>query len=129
MISINNPDKILEDDGVWTEFEDSRFKIASSTNLRFQKMFARLQMPYHKKIEKGSLDPKISLRIMCEAMGKTIVLDWEKVIDESGEEVGYSPELAQQTLINNSDLRTYVSDFSSDIDNFKSVDREALGKS
>ena len=129
MLSINNPDKAVEEEGVWTPFGGSKFKVASSTNMKFQKLFARLQLPYHKKIDKGSLDPKIGLGIMCESLAATVLLDWEDVLGEDGEPVAYTPELGQKILQNHSDLRQHIQDFAADIENYRIADREVLGKS
>lgn len=129
MLSIINPDKKVEEEGMWTSFGGSMFKVASTSNLKFQKIFARLQLPYHKKIDKGSLDPKIGLSIMCESLSKTVLMDWKDVLGDDGQPVEYTPELGQKILANHSDLREHIQEFGGDIENFRVADKEELGKS
>lgn len=129
MISINNPDKHLEDEGVWTSFRGSDFLVANVNNFRFQKMFARLQMPHRRRIEKGNLDPEIGLDILCKSLSKTVILDWRKVTDNEGTEVPFSSEMCAEALANNADLREYIQEYAADLENFKEEEKEELGKS
>ena len=128
MFNIDNANKDAEEKGVWGKFQGSEFLVSHISNFEFQRIFSRLQLPYRKKIEKGNLDPETTLDIMCEAMSKGILRDWDKVTDKSGEEVPYSQELAYKALTNNADLREWVTEFATDLDNFKEVEREELGK-
>lgn len=125
-IDSSSSDKI--NDGVWASFGGSQFLIRHSSNFKFQKAFGRLQLPYRKKIDKGNLDPETSLEILSEALAIGILIDWKDVVDNSGEKIPYSREMAIKALSNNPDLREFVEEFSSEIDNFKEDEREDLGK-
>jgi hypothetical protein len=128
MFNIDNPHKEKEQKGVWGKFQGSEFLVRHIGNFDFQRSFSRLQLPYRKKIEKGSLDPETTLDIMVEAMSIGLLVDWRHVSDKSGEEIPYSRELAVKALTNNVDLREWVQDFATDIENFKEVERDELGK-
>lgn len=118
-----------QEKGVWTTFEGSQFKVASSTSTGFQRSLTRLQAPYRKKIDKGTLDPKISKQILCQAMADSLLLDWKDVINDQKEEVPYSQESAQQALLNNDDLREYLQEFSLDLENFRQEEVKQEGES
>ena len=128
MFDISKSTAEQESEGVWADFGEGRFKIAHTNNMVFQREFARLQAPYRKKIERGTLDPKIQLSIMCKAMAKGILLDWENVGSE-GQTIPYSREMAEKVLFNNSDLRDFVTEFSTDLENYVTEELEDLGNS
>lgn len=116
-----------ESQGVWTDFGSGKFKVAHTNNMVFQREITRLQAPYRKKIDKGTLDPKIQLDIMCKAMGKGILLDW-KDVGSKGKAMGYDEEAAIKVLTLNSDLRDYIQEFALDLENFREEEIEDTGK-
>lgn len=115
--------------GVWLEYGGSQFLVAHSSNLKFQRVFTRLQAPHRSKIEKGILDPEISRRIMCDAFSQAIVLDWKNVIDADGNDVPFSKDMAREALSNNPDLLEFIQEVSSNLANFRNEEIENLGKS
>lgn len=114
-------------EGTWTTFEGSRFKIAHSGNVKFQRSLSRLQLPHRKKIDKGTIDPQTSKEIVCEAMSEGLVLDWENVKASDGSDVKFSKENCKISLLNHDDLREFVQEFSSDLENFKNDEIERQG--
>lgn len=118
-----------QEKGVWTKYQGSEFKVASSSSTNFQRALNRLQAPYRKKIEKGTLDPKISRQILCQAMAEHLLLDWKDVTDSTGGNVEYSSELGERALQNNDDLREYLQEFSLDLENFRQEELKAEGES
>lgn len=108
-----------ETEGVWVDFMASEFLVASSNSVSFQRMFAALQRPYMRQIQKGTLDPSIQLEIMCKTLAKTALLGWRNVVDNSGAEVPYSAEVAYTALKNNTEFRTFIIETASDIATFK----------
>jgi hypothetical protein len=118
-----------QEKGVWTKFQDSEFKVANSNSTGFQRQLTRLQAPYRKKIDKGTLDPKISRDILCQAMASDLLLDWKNVVDGTGQDVPYSKEIAQKALLNNDDLREYLQEFAMELENFRQEEIDAQGKS
>lgn len=117
------------DDGVWTEWSGSRFLIAHISNMKFQKMLARLQQPHRKRLEQGALDPQVNRDILCKAMSETVLLNWEKVTSISGEETPYSPQNAFHALKGDPEFRDFVADFATQMANYRSGEVEELGKS
>lgn len=118
----------LTDEGSWFQFDDAKFKIAHTSNLRFQRALNRLQQPYRRKIDNGTIDPKISRDLMCRAMAEGLVLDWENIIDNSGKPVPYSVEAGVKLLTGNAACRDAISEFALNIENFRKDLTEDLGK-
>jgi len=117
------------DTGVWKKFGGSEFLIKPSSDLRFQRSLGKLSAPYRKKIERGTLDPKVAQDNLCKAMAEHIVVGWRHVCSSDGEEVSYTSERCEQALLNNEDLREFVQDISLDLENFKDESDDEAVKS
>lgn len=117
------------DAGVWAEWSGSRFLIAHISNMRFQRVLARLQQPHRKKLEAGNLDPQVSRDILCKAMAETVLLDWDKVKSQSGDITQYSVQNALHALQKNPEFRDFVAEFASQMANYRAEEVEDLGKS
>ena len=115
------------EDGVWAKFGGSEFKIAHSGNPKFQRALTRLQAPHRRKIEKGTLDPVEGKDIICQAMSEGLILDWRGVIDSKGSEVKFDKAQCRMALKNNDDLREFVQEFSTDLENFRAEEQEQEG--
>ncbi len=118
-----------ENDGVWSTFKGSQFLIASSGATKFQRMWAKLQMPHRRAIDKKKLDPTIQLDIMAKAMSNTLLLDWKDVIDTDGNKVDFDTARAFKAIRGNAEFRDFLTEFSTEIENYISEEKEELGKS
>ena len=118
----------LTESGAWEIFDGSKFLIAHTTNLKFQRELARLQQPHRKKIEAGTMDPKLSKELVCRAMSTGLLLDWANVVNGQKESVPFSIEAAFKVLMNNTAFREFVSEFSSNLENFRQQEVEEVGK-
>lgn len=105
--------------GTWTEYSGSKFLVASSNSLKFQRALANLQRPYRKAIEKGTLDPGDGKRILCKAMAQALVLDWDNVIDSKHKKVPFTVEACNKALMGHEGLREFIQEFSTDLENFR----------
>ena len=122
MFNIQSTTTGREVEGAWSKFKGSEFLLASSNSIRFQRIFGRLQRPHAKQIERKTIDPSVQLDLMCEALAKAVLLDWKNVVNDSGEQVPYSQEVALSALKNNSEFRSFVIDTASDIGTFTDED-------
>lgn len=127
MINIDNDVTTIED-GVWVDFEGSEFRIAHISNRQFQRELARLQQPHRRRIDAGTADPDLLRDIMCKAMSNGLVRDWKTVVDSTGAEVKYEASLAYKALKNNPQLRDFVTDFATNLDNYHAEVVSELGK-
>lgn len=111
--------------GQWTSYEGSDFKIAFATNVKFLRAKQRLEQPFRRKIENGSLDPAEHRRILCKAMAEAILLDWKNVEGD----VQYSTKAAEKALLYDEAFREFVMSFSMELANFREEDLETEGNS
>ena len=107
------------ENGVWTDFSGSQLCIANTGNMAYQRELSRLQQPYRKKVERGTLDPKTTKHILCKAIADAVLMDWKGVIDGKGKEVKFSKEVAYNALSNSEDLRDFVIDYATNYENYK----------
>lgn len=113
------------EEGQWTSYEGSDFRIAYATNVKFLRAKQRLEQPYRRKIESGTLDPAEHRRILCKAIAEAILLDWRNVDGD----VPYSVKAAEKALLNDEAFREFVMTFSMELSNFREEERELEGNS
>ena len=124
---IIDDDLSLINEGVWKQWGDTRFKIAHISNMKFQRALSRLQQPHRKKLENGTIDPKVNRDIVCQAMAEGVVIDWDGVKDKAGNTVPYSVDMAFKALSRDPDMRDFVSDIASNMAHYRSIALEDLG--
>lgn len=127
MIVISQARNSALDEGVWASFGGSKFLIAHTSNLQFQRTMARLQAPHRKAIEKGNMDPEDSKEIVCKALSQCILKDWADVKDLAGNSLKYDKDIGYIALKNNEELREFVQEFSTDLANFRDTEIEDKG--
>lgn len=116
------------DSGVWANFEGSKFLVAHISNMKFQRAISRLQQPHRRKIESGQLDPKTNRDIVCEALSEAVLLDWQEVINKDKEPIPYTSKTAFVALSKNPEFRDFISEFATNLSNYRSEEVEALGE-
>jgi len=84
MYNIFETDEDLETTGIWIDYGDFRVKIAAAGqgNKNYVKYAEKALKPVRKVMSAGALSNERSLGIMADIYAKTIVLDWETVVDE-----------------------------------------------
>jgi len=120
--------KKLVDDGIWREYSGARLKIGRAGSVLFIKAQDKLERPYRKKIERGTLPAATKRDINVTALSEAILLDWEGVADATGSEVDYTPELGKEALLNDPDLLEFVMDTALDNSNFAIEEENAIAK-
>jgi len=113
----------------WGTFEGGEFLIGYAGNPRFLRVFNRLQQPYRKKIEKGTLDPVIQREITCQAVAEGLLFGWKNITNNKGEDIDFDVEVAKFALLNNPDLRDFVQEFAMDLDNYRKEEVKDMGES
>lgn len=118
-----------ETEGVWVDAGAGlRLKIARANNANFDKVLSRLTRPHLQRIRNGSFPDEDMKKLVWQATAETILLDWENLEDEEGNEVPYSPEKALELLTEYKDFRDMVSSYAQDATLFKQeLDEEAKG--
>lgn len=126
MILQEQPNPNIES-GVWAEYQDARLCIAHASNLRFQRVMARLQKPFKRKIERNEMDPADQKRILTQALAEAVLLGWEGVTSKDGEAIVYNSKVGRTALENDDSLREFVMEFSADLANFREEEKDHEG--
>lgn len=126
-------DQEKSENGVWVPFTDGlKILIARAGNAECKKMTARLQKPLEKRIRKGLVEDSVLSDIAKKVTAKHIILDWENLEDDDGEEIPYSPEKAYELISDpeNEIFYNWVLEASVDEMNFRKESKEdELGNS
>lgn len=75
-----------EQEGVVLDYGAFRVTIARAggANKAYERILEALTKPYRRAIQLETLDPKVSEKIMKEAMAKAVILNWEVLVDAEG---------------------------------------------
>ena len=121
-----NPD--LEEEGVWASWRDgARFKVARLGNKKFRRLWDSKRRPFLKQIRQDKFPPDDELRISCECLAETVLLDWDG-IEANGKKLKYTPALGIQYLMQSQELRNAVTELADDEENFRvDVAEESAG--
>jgi hypothetical protein len=87
-------DRDAELEGVWLQFPEGRkllIRRAGGANKRYQRVAQTAIKPYRRALDRGTLDPEDSDRVMREVYSKTIVADWDGIKDGEGHDVECTP--------------------------------------
>lgn len=88
----------LEREGVLLEYGENskgkpigiRIARAGGANVQFQKRLDVLVKPYRRQIQTETIDSKQIEKLMRQVYAETVVLGWENVEDENGDELTFS---------------------------------------
>lgn len=111
------------DQGSWVEYMGAKLLIAHAGNDAFLRRMQALQKPYKRLIERGELDPADQRKILTQAMGEKVLLGWEGVSKP------YSVQTSVEWLRNDAELREFVMEYSSNLQNFRESEAEFEGNS
>lgn len=96
-------DALLRDEermtrGSWFAYRDgARVRVAAAANPDFQAHFAALMRPHRRSRELGLLDESVEQELLCRAMARHVLLDWEG-FSRAGAALPYSEETACELL-------------------------------
>lgn len=121
------PNPKLEE-GSWADYRGARFLIAHAESDRFQRRMQALEKPFRRKIERNEMDPADRKNLLTQALGETILLNWEGVTSK-GSPVAYSKTTSVAMLRNDPELRNFVMEYSTDLLNYKDDQEEHEGNS
>ena len=120
-------DKDAEQNGAWINYRGVALLIARANNTKFKAAFRRVTKQYE---DLSNLPEEKSSELLAEALAEGILLGWKgfKIYDDNNveKEVEYSRVNAKNLLINDTDCRDFVTEFSNEIENFIIKDRKKL---
>lgn len=124
MANINNirTDLNKEADGVWVDFvEGIRLKIARARNSKYVEFLRSLTENKRKEIRNDDIKTEDFADILMQVRAKTILLGWENIQDDNGNEILYSYEQALEFFRDKElkDFYNFVVGVSENINNYK----------
>lgn len=105
-------DSDLEVSGIFLEYGENskkqpiRFKVARAggSNSKFDKVLAEKTKPYRGLLKNDSMDPKLAEKLVMHAYCESVLLGWEGVEDENGNELPFSADNAKKLFTDLPDL-------------------------
>lgn len=121
-IELIKTDVDKETNGVWVDFAlGIRLKIARARNPKYTEFLRNLVEPKRQDIRDDKMDIEDFSDLLLKVRAKTILLDWENLEDEIGNQIPYSYEKALE-LFRNPELKDFykfVTTIAEDADQFK----------
>lgn len=107
--------------GTWIDFgAGARIKIAKVGNDNYTRVMRRLGKPIVRQARLGEESEEDNLRpIFIKVVARTILLDWENILDDNGVIVEYSIQQAEQFLTDLPEFYDLVMEAAQDVTNFK----------
>lgn len=122
-----NDDK--ENNGVWVDYASGfKIKIARMGSRRFKEFMAKAGKPHLRKIQRGNLDNDVADTMMKKAIARTILLDWEGLLDDDNQPIPFSEENALKCLEESYDFYSEVLQLCQERELFQDEEKEAAGK-
>lgn len=118
-------DENLEKDGIWFEITDKTaflIRRMGGQNEKFAKLYASMTKPYARRMQNGTMDPKIEERIYMDCFVDACLVDWRGMVID-GEEATFSKDLAKKVLSQPKlkDLLATLLDYASNAKFYKEV--------
>lgn len=129
-------DENLEQAGVVVDYGDFRIRIAaaSAANKRYSVYAEKKLKPVRRAMETGALSNERGQAIMADIYSKTIVLNWETMVDKEwkvgiepkggGDLLPFTPETVQETLTNLPRLLLDLQEQAQSLANFRKAELE-----
>lgn len=113
-------DPELEKAGVWHDYEGgSRLKVARHNNEEAQSMRIELYSANKQVLEAKTDESEQKAKdLECEVLAKAVLMDWEGMVDEDGNELKCDPEVGELYLKLSKDFRRDVTALSTQRDSY-----------
>ncbi len=93
-----DPDR--EKNGFKLDFGDFSFTLARAggANRKYRNVLAEKMKPHARRIQSGDMDNAEMERLMAEAFGEAVILDWDGITDEDGTPRPCTPRVVAEFL-------------------------------
>ena len=99
-------------DGVWADWQGGRFLIAKSGTARHTKIQEQVFSPHKHRMSLPSFTDDERKHLYSVVCAKGLLVGWDKIFDDEGNEIKYTEELAAQMLLDIPELLEFVTGFS-----------------
>ena len=123
-------DTEAEENGRW--FKDL-FDDGNNINVKLRRMSSKASIAVRRRLEKqfkshqkrdGTFPDDVGTKMIVLQLAHAIIVDWENIIDRTGEDIPFSPEHAITLLTRLPTFRDTLIAFSLEMDNFRVEDVE-----
>jgi len=98
-LSAFKTDLDLEENGIWINYQSgARFKIARLYNRKFKEYILKHGKTDARGVLAGTADSEDSLNLMKDAIASTVLVDWDRILDDEGNKIPYTVEDARKAL-------------------------------
>ena len=111
MFIVGAVDKDKVANGSWFEVDGQRFLVARHDNHRYQEALEALRKPHKRAFDKGEVSAGVVTDIICKAMARALLLDWDGVTDPAGNAVPYTHDAGYQLLRDSPEFRELIAGF------------------
>jgi len=126
-ISAFKTDRAREREGVWVDIGDgARVLIARLNNERHKQTFLEVAKPYKVQLRNGTLQEDVAARLLRQCYSKAILLGWEGMQDDEGNDIPYSEEKAEEFLAI-PDFMSMVEEYASSRELYRREEQEQAG--
>ena len=115
-----------EIEGVPFVYYGVTFTVARSGNNEFKKVFREKMKPYKDEFDNGRMSEEQSNEIMIHCVASAILVNWEGLTDESGNEIPYNYQNAVELLSDDKDCYDAIMAHSENIENYLVRSEEKL---
>lgn len=130
-LSAFKTDSAKETAGVWFPVGAGlEVLVARMRNAKHRERLRELMRPHLQRVRRGQMDLALVEKLNTQAMGETVLLDWKNLQDDDDKPIPYSKEKAVEILGKVLEFADMVSEFASDIENYREeVRADAEGNS
>lgn len=117
-------DKSAEKDGIWIDYgEAGQIKIARTggANQAYQSALQKFYKENKHSIDRDTLSDEVAEKKQTEIFARHVVLDWEDIKDEHGDDMEYSYENVVKLLTDLPDLYADLRGQASKVSNFRAA--------
>lgn len=118
-------DSTKEEEGVWVDYESGfRVKIARIGNPKFKEFMLKKSKPHMRKLQSGNIDNDLADGLMKEAIARTILVDWEGLLDDQDQPIPFSQETALDLMKESNDFYQEIFQMANERELFQIEDLE-----
>jgi len=94
-------DPTKNEQGIWVDYDDGmRLRVCSTSKRAYEEARESLLRPHRRRIRDDRMSPSEIAEVIKPAVARHLLVDWEGLEDEDGNEIPYTPEKALE-LFNN----------------------------
>lgn len=109
------------ENGVWVPIDGQgcALKIARMSNLKYQNRRRELERPHQHLTRTTGIPAELANQIFNQCIAETILVDWQGVEDDEGNEVPYSKEVSYDYIVSMPDFKELVVSLAIDQNTFR----------